>query len=143
MLQEWRLNIDAAEYKNNIDANWYRPSEKRKIHRVYSGDYWPTSIKETIRWFPFLTIMEHTENITENNNGLISSLLKVFAIFELRLSYKVGILDVVSLKCINCKRETGLDLKISSLVFDEIVTKFLLNAILHHLGMSWIISPNK
>ena len=30
-----------------------------------------------------------------------------------------------------------------SLVFDEIITKFLLNAILHHVGISWIISSNK
>ena len=27
-LQEWKLNIDAAEYKNNIDPNLYKPSEK-------------------------------------------------------------------------------------------------------------------
>ena len=40
--------------------------------------------------------------------------------FELRLSYKEGILDVVSLKCIHCKRETGLDFKINLLLFDEI-----------------------
>ena len=43
----------------------------------------------------------------ENNNGLISSLLKVFAMFELRLSCKEVDLDVVYLMCINCKRETG------------------------------------
>ena len=53
--------------------------------------------------------MEHTANNTEENNGLISSLLKVFAVFEIHLSYKEGILDIVSLKCINCKIETGLD----------------------------------
>ena len=63
--------------------------------------------------------------------------------FEIRLSYKEGILDVISLKCIKCKRETGLDLKINSFVFDEIITKFVLNAILHHVGMSWIIISNK
>ena len=63
--------------------------------------------------------------------------------FEIRLSYKEGILDIVHLKCINCKRETGLDLKTSSLIFDEITTKSLLNAILHHVGMSWIIIPNQ
>ena len=62
---------------------------------------------------------------------------------ELRLSYKERILDVVSLKCINCKRETGLDLKTNSLVFDKIITKFVFNAILHHFYMSWIISSNK
>ena len=49
----------------------------------------------------------------------------------------------MSLKCINCKRETGLDLKINSLIFDEIITKFVLNAIIHHVCMSWIIISNK
>ena len=27
--------------------------------------------------------------------------------------------------------------------FDDIITKFVLNAILHHVGMSWIIRSNK
>ena len=53
-------------------------------------------------------------------------------------------MDVVYLRCINCKIEIGLDLETSfSWVFDEVITKFVLNAILHHVGMSWIISPNK
>ena len=29
-LQERKLNIDAAEYEKNIEANMYKPSEKRK-----------------------------------------------------------------------------------------------------------------
>ena len=87
--------------------------------------------------------MEHTANIMKRNNGLISSLLKVFDVFELRLSYKEGNLNVVSLRCINCKIETGLFLKINSLIFDEMIPKFVLNKILHLVGMSWIISSNK
>ena len=31
LLQEWKLNIDAADYKGNIDANLYKPSEKKKL----------------------------------------------------------------------------------------------------------------
>ena len=27
--------------------------------------------------------------------------------------------------------------------YDEIITQFLLNTILHHVGMSWIIRTNK
>ena len=50
----------------------------------------------------------------------------------------------MSLKCINCKRETGLNSKTSfSWLFDEVITKFVLNLILHHVGMSWIISSNQ
>ena len=60
MLQERKLNLDAAEYEKHILANMHKPSEKWKIHRVDSVEHWPTSIKETIQWFPFLIIMEHT-----------------------------------------------------------------------------------
>ena len=61
--------------------------------------------------------------------------------FELRLNDKEGRSDVVSISCINCKRETGLFLEDTTL--DEIITKFVLNAILHHVGMSWIMISNK
>ena len=44
-----------------IGANMYKPSEKKKINSVDSGENWPTSTKETIQLFPFLTITEHTE----------------------------------------------------------------------------------
>ena len=72
--------------------------------------------------------------------GIILLLLKVFAMFELHLLYDDEKLDVMSIRCINCKRETGLFLK--NTTFEEIVTKFVLNEILHHVGMSWIICSN-
>ena len=65
MLQKWKLNLDAEEYEENIGANMYKPSGQKKIHRFDSGEHWPTSIKETINWFPFLTIMEHTADKME------------------------------------------------------------------------------
>ena len=42
--------------------------------------------------------------------------------------------------CINCEKETGLYLVTSTL--EEMITKFVLNEILHHVGMSWIICSN-
>ena len=135
--------FDTAEYEHNIYANLYKSSEKNEFKRHDGEYYWPKSIKETIQWFPFITIMEHTANITKKNNRLISSLLKAFAMFELRLNDKEGRSDVVSISCINCKRETSLDSKTNSWVFDKIITKFVFHAILHHVGMSWIISSNK
>ena len=64
--------------------------------------------------------------------------------FEIRLSYEDKKLDIVSLICINCKIETGLNSETSfSWVFDEVITKFFLNEMLHHVGMSWIISFNQ
>ena len=85
--------------------------------------------------------MEHTANIMENNNGLISSLLNLFAIFELHLNYKDDKMYAISIRCINCKRETVLFLK--NTTFDEMITISVLNAILHYVGMLWIISSNK
>ena len=64
--------------------------------------------------------------------------------FEIRLSYGEKYLDTVYLKCIHFKREIGLNPETSfTWVYDEIVTKFVLNEMLHHVGMSWIISSNK
>ena len=70
-----------------MKANMYKPSEKKKFDLVDSDELWPKSIKKEIQWFPFLTIMEHTANKMGKNNGLISSLLKLFPVFEISLSY--------------------------------------------------------
>ena len=85
--------------------------------------------------------MERTAYIMRKNKVLISSLLKVFAMFELILNHDKEKLDVISIRCINCKRETGLYLK--NTTFDEMITRFVLNKIFHQLGISWIISPNE
>ena len=62
----------------------------------------------------------------------------------MRLSFGDEDLDALSIKCINFKRGTGLNSETSfTWVYDEIVTKFLLNTMLHHVGMSWVISSNR
>ena len=64
--------------------------------------------------------------------------------FEIHLGFGDEDLDTLSTKCINCKRETGLNSETSfTWVYDEIVTKFVLNEMLHHVGMLWIISSNQ
>ena len=52
--------------------------------------------------------MEHTTNIMKPNKGIIPSLLKEFAIFELLLIGDKEKLDAIDIMCINCKKETGL-----------------------------------
>ena len=60
--------------------------------------------------------------------------------FEIRLSYGEKYFDTLCLKCINCKTETGLNSETNfTWVYDKIITKFVLNEILHHVGISWII----
>ena len=77
----------------------------------------------------------------QDDTHLISSILKMFAMFEIRLSYGEKYLDTLCLKCINCKKETGLNSKTNfTWVYDKIITKFVLNTMLHHVVMSWIIS---
>ena len=49
-------------------------------------------------------------------------------------------MDVISIRCINCKIETGLYLR--NTTFDEMITKSVLNPILHHVGVLGIISAN-
>ena len=51
--------------------------------------------------------MEHTENIMKTSKGLILSLLKVFAVFELHLIGDKDKFDSIDIRCINCKKETG------------------------------------
>ena len=81
--------------------------------------------------------MEDTENILKPNKGLIPSLLRVFAIFQLRLfDYKYEV-EIINISCINCKKVTGLHLRNST--FEEMITKFVLNSIFHHVSMLWII----
>ena len=60
LLQEWKLNLDAADYEKNMKANMYKPSEKKKFNCVDNHKHWPASIKNKMQCFSFLTIMEHT-----------------------------------------------------------------------------------
>ena len=113
---------------------------EKQIDRHDSNLYWPTTIKDRIWWFPFLAILEHTATILNPNTGLFPSLLKVFAMFEFRLIDYKDKFDSIVIRFINCKKSTGFFLRNST--FEEMITKFVLNAIFHRMGMSWIIRSN-
>ena len=81
--------------------------------------------------------MEHTANILNPKQGLITSLLRLFFMFGLRLSDDKNKLEDVAIRCINCKKETSL--YITTFTLKEIISKFVLHSILYHVGMSWII----
>ena len=85
------------------------PSDKKKMNRQDDHDHWPASIKSTLQWFPFHVIMEYTGNLMQDDTHLTSSLLKMFLMFEIHLGCGDDDLDMVSLKCIHCKRETVLN----------------------------------
>ena len=48
-----------------------------------------------------------------------------------------NVVDSIAIRCSKCNKETGLHIKNTKI--EGIITKFVLNAILHHVGMSWII----
>ena len=74
-------------------------------------------MKDTINWFTFLTIIENNANIRKPNKGLTPSLLKVFAMFQLRLFYdkhneEENVVEAIAIRCRHCNKDTGLFIKI-------------------------------
>ena len=68
--------------------------------------------------------------------------------FQLRFWYykeKVedNFVKTVAIRCINFAKETNLSTKTLNTNYNEIITQFVLNEILHHVVMSWIIETNK
>ena len=40
-LQEWKLNIDTAEYEKHMKSNMYKLFETKKINHVDRHKHWP------------------------------------------------------------------------------------------------------
>ena len=50
-------------------------------------------------------------------------------------------MESIAIKFNNCDRSTGLILKVKTV--KEMITRFVLNTVLNHVGLSWIISSSK
>ena len=46
---------------------------------------------------------------------------------------------IISIRCSNCGKQTYLYMDNMNTNYKDIVTVFVLNTLLHHVGMSWII----
>ena len=62
--------------------------------------------------------------------------------FQLHIFYdkhneSENVVEAIAIKFINRNKDTGLYLKDTTI--EEIITKLVLNKILHHVGMWWII----
>ena len=84
---ERKPNLDSAAYDKQIDSKVNTHSEKKSIYCRDSKTYWLIRIKETVQFFPFISIMENNASIIETYISLIPSLLNVFEMFQIRLSY--------------------------------------------------------
>ena len=45
----------------------------------------------------------------------------------------------IAIRCSSCGKETMIDVDIMNTTYQYIITNFILNTILHHVGMLWII----
>ena len=62
-------------------------------------------------------------------------------LFDDKQDEEGNFLDIIAIRFINCKKETGLYSR--DKIIEEIITRFVLNTILHHVGILWIICSNK
>ena len=85
--------------------------------------------------------MEHNAYILKPEQGLISSLLKFFSMVDLCLINDIDKVEAIDIICIDCKKETILYL--GKFTLKERISKFVLNVILHHVGLLCVIFSNK
>ena len=84
----------------------------------------------------------------DNEKTLLLSLLKIFSMFQMSLWYDKEPDDQIDLKSIairymNRGKETGSSMNNMNTNYKYIITSFVLNEVLDHVGMSWIIETHK
>ena len=50
---------------------------------------------------------------------------------------------IIAIRCSNYGRERGLSINNMNTNYKNIITSFVLNTLLHHVGMSWIIESHE
>ena len=61
-------------------------------------------------------------------------------IFYDKHNQEENFVEGISINCRSFNKDTGIHIKNTTI--EEMITKFVLNEILHHVGMLWIISSN-
>ena len=104
---------------------------------------------EILNWFPFLYIMELTENRIENDKNLLLSLLKGITMFKNKFwwnprgDYLKQTVEKVAIRYSNCVKETMIYVDILDTTYQELITTFVMKKMLHHAGMLWIIENHE
>ena len=100
---------------------------------------------ESLNWLPFLDIMEFTADRIYNDENLLPSFSRQFTMFRIkcwwnkREDYLKETVEKVAIRCSNCGKETIIDVDVLDTTYQEIITTFVLNTMLHHVGILWII----
>ena len=88
--------------------------------------------------------MEFSADRIENDKNILPSLLKLFSMFKIKCWYSPGedeikIQEKIAISCSNCGKETMIDADILNTTYQDIITIFVLNTMLHHFDILWII----
>ena len=72
----------------------------------------------------------------------------MFSMFQMRFWYDdehddQNNVESIVIRCSNCGKETGLSMKNMNTNHENIIISFVLNIVLHHVGMSWIIETQE
>ena len=72
----------------------------------------------------------------------------MFSTFQLRFWYDTenvekNVVVNIAIRCSNCGKEPSLSMNNMNTNYKDIITKCLLNKILNHVGMSWIVETNQ
>ena len=105
---------------------------------------------ESLNWLTFLDIMDFTTDRIENDKNILPSLLNFFTNFKIKCWWnkkeKDDLKQTVEKFAIiysHCGKETMIDVDLLENDYQEIITTFVLNTMLHHIGMIWIIENNE
>ena len=93
----------------------------------------------------FFDIVDFTADKIENDGNILPSLLKLFSMFNIKYwwntrgDYLKQTVVKVAIRCSNRGKETIIDVDILNTTYQYIITTLLLNKMLHHIGMLYII----
>ena len=91
-----------------------------------------------------LYIMEFTGDRIDNDKNIVLSLLKLFSMFKIKFWWNPGEYEIkytgikITIRCGNFGKETMIYVGIMNTKYQDIITTFVLNTMLHHVGMLWI-----
>ena len=73
------------------------------------------------------------------------TLLKLFSMFKIKCWYSPGgaeknhTAEIIAIRCSNCIKETMIDMDKLNTIYQDKITTFVSNKMLHNVGMLWII----
>ena len=88
--------------------------------------------------------MKFSTDGIENNKNILPSLLNIFSMFKVKCLWNTREYEIkhtgikFAIRYGNCGKETIIDVDIVNTTYQDIITTFVLNKMLHHVGMLWI-----